>query len=173
MNEIEGKILAVNVPEIEKKLLDLGAKKVFDGTLVATAFDFPDKRFSRQEVLIRLRKEDDLTKLTYKKLLNTDEAKISEEIEVEVNDFNAMEKILLAIGLEPKRGYPFTKHRISYLLNGVHFELDTIAQFPTYLEIEAPTNKIMKDYAQKLGFSVTDIKPWGTREIFAYYQTKQ
>src|SRR5438128_1943145 len=106
MNEIEGKILEIDVADIEKKLLALGAEKVFDGKLVATIFDFPDKRFSQQEIIVRLRKEGDKTKLTYKKLLNTEKAKVSEEIEVGVEDYSAMEKILLAIGLEPKRGYP-------------------------------------------------------------------
>jgi len=146
MNEIEGKILEINVSDIEKKLLALGAMKIFDGKLVATIFDFPDKRFSQREIIVRLRKEGDKTKLTYKKLLNTDKAKVSEEIEVEVNEYEAMEKILLAIGLEPKRGYPLTKHRISYSLDNVHFDFDTFPQFPKYLEIEASDNKIIEDF---------------------------
>ncbi len=126
MNEIEGKILGINVQEVEKKLLALGAKKVFDGELVATMFDFPDKRFSQHEIIVRLRKEGDRTKLTYKKLLNIDKAKVSEELEVGVEDY----------------------------------------------KIEAPNSEAMLEYAKKLGFEDSDVKPWGTREIFAYYRKK-
>ncbi len=172
MNEIEGKILEINVPKVEKKLLAMGARKIFDGDLVATVFDFPDKRFSQQEILIRLRKENGETKLAYKKLLSTHQAKVSEETKVSVDDYDSMEKILLAIGLEPKRGYPFTKRRISYLVNNVRFDIDTLPQFPTYLEIEAPSSEVIKEYAIKLGFEASDVKPWGTREVFAYYRNK-
>lgn len=169
--EIEVKILEIDVVKIEKRLVELGAQKVFDGEIVATAFDFPDKRLSKQEILVRLRKKGEKVEFTVKKLLNTDQAKISEENEVEVSNYEAMEKTLFGIGLLPKRGYPLSKHRVSYVLGDIHLELDTFPQFPTFLEIEAPSIELIHKTAQDLGFSVSDVKPWGVREVFAYYRS--
>jgi adenylate cyclase class 2 len=171
MNEIEVKILEVDVPGLEKKLIELGGKKVFDGQITSVAFDFPDRRFSDDEILIRLRKKGNESELTVKKLVETKQSKISIEDEVIVSDFETMEKILQTIGLQ-KKNKPLTKHRMSYLLDNVHFEFDTYPQFPTYLEIEAPSNEAIAEYAQKLGLSVSDLKPWGVREVFAYYRNK-
>lgn len=173
MKETEAKILEVDAQDVCKRLEALGAQKVFEGELVATVYDFPDKRLSKQEILIRLRKEGNNTKLTYKKLLNADQAKVSEEIEVAVGDFDAMEKILLLLGLSPKKGYPLSKQRLSYVLDSTRFELDTFTQFPTYLEIEAPDDATIKKYAQKLGFTAASLKPWGVREVFAHYRNKK
>ena len=43
MEEHEVKILEVNRKEVEKKLIKLGAKKIFDGNLQTIFFDFNDK----------------------------------------------------------------------------------------------------------------------------------
>jgi len=172
MNEIEVKILEIDSSKIESKLKELKAEKIFEGDVEWTVFDNPDKRFSKKEVLIRLRKLGKKTQFTIKRLLNTEQAKVSEEIETEVSNYEAMEKALLLLGLTQKKGYPLKKHRISYTLKGVHFEIDTFPQFPTYLEIEAPSQEIIEQYVNELGFLPSDAKPWGTREVFSYYRTK-
>lgn len=173
MKEIEVKILEVKVADVENQLKELGARKIFEGEVVWVVFDFPDGRLSKQEILFRLRKRGEQTELTIKKLISLEEAKVSEETELLVNDFETAKKILEIIGLKQKQGYPLQKHRISYMLDNVHFELDTFPEFPTYLEIEGPSKEIIKEYAQKLGFSQNDLKPWGVREVFAYYRLKK
>ena len=47
MREIEVKILAVDRKALERRLRRLGARRVFDGTLRASFFDFKDGRFRR------------------------------------------------------------------------------------------------------------------------------
>ena len=121
--------------------------------------------------MVRLRKKGEKVEFTVKKLLNTDQAKISEENEVEVSNYEAMEKALSSIGLAPKRGYPLSKHRISYVLGNAHLELDTFPQFPTFLEIEAPSIELIHKTVKELGFVVSDINPWGVREVFAHYRS--
>ena len=171
MNEIEVKILEIDAADIQKRLKALGAKKVFDGEVSWTSFDFPAGRLSREKML-RLRKVGDKAELTYKKLLSTKGAKISEEIETKVADFEATKKILVSIGLSEKRGYPLHKHRISYVLKNVRFEIDTFQDFPTYLEIEGPDQNTINQYVEKLGFALSQTKPWGVRELFAHYRDK-
>lgn len=171
MKEIEAKILEIDSADIQKRLINLGAKKVFDGNLEWVVFDFSDGSLSKREILLRLRTSGQETKLTLKKLLNSEESKVSEETELAVSNFKTAMDVLEGIGLKVKKGYPLKKHRISYLLENTHFEIDTLPQFPTYLEIEAPSSEIIKEYVKKLGFSVNDIKPWGTREVFAHYRS--
>lgn len=170
MKEVEIKILEIDVEKIQKRLSALGAQRSFDGELVSIAFDFSDKRLSKDEILIRLRKEGLKVMLAYKKLLNTEHAKESEEIELEVTDFETATKFLNAIGLHAKKGYPMSKHRISYIKDGVHFEIDKLPDFPAYLEIEAPDISVIREWVEKLNLSIDDIKPWGVREVFNHYR---
>jgi adenylate cyclase, class 2 len=173
MKEIEVKILEINVTDIQRRLTDLGAQKVFEGEIEWLQYDFPDKRLFQNETFIRLRKKGDQSELTFKKLLNKDQAKVSEETEVVVSDFSAMQRILEALGLNIRRGYPLKKTRISYILDGTHFEIDTLPGIPSYLEIEGASKEKIQEYVQALGFIADDAKPWGTREIFAHYRDKK
>ena len=59
----------------------------------------------------------------------------------------------------------YQKHRISYELNGVKFEIDTYPNIPTFLEIEAPSEEIIQDYVQRLGFTMDDAKPFSFGDI--------
>ena len=68
MKELEAKILEVNRIQIEKTLGGLGAKKVFDGDIQTLLFDFEDGRIFKARDVLRLRKAQDKTELTYKKV---------------------------------------------------------------------------------------------------------
>lgn len=117
-----------------------------------------------------MRRQGEKTILTTKRLVSKNLAKISEEHEVETSDFLATQKILESMGFQVKRGYPMNKHRQSFVLGDVHFELDSFPNIPTFLEIEAPDRKVIDDYVLKLGLSLDNVKPWGTSEVFAYYR---
>ena len=56
MKEIEVKILEINVADVQKRLKELGAQKLFDGELEWVVFDFPDGRLGKEEILVRLRR---------------------------------------------------------------------------------------------------------------------
>ena len=47
MEEIEAKFLDINPQKIEKTLLSLGAKKVFDRVFKFRVFDYPDLRLHK------------------------------------------------------------------------------------------------------------------------------
>ncbi len=98
MEEIEIKILEVNRSTIEKTLANLDAKKVFDGDIQTFFFDFKEGTIIKQKDVLRLRKDQNKTELTYKKIHVTQTAKTAEEFSVEVSNFETDEDNLGKLG---------------------------------------------------------------------------
>jgi adenylate cyclase, class 2 len=170
MNEVEVKFLDVNSKDIIKKLQSFGAKKTFEGSIVPSFFDFPDRRLKARNQLLRLRKKGELLELTFKQKKKSSKAKIAVETELYVSDFEKMRSILLKIGLLERRRY--SKRRISYVLEDAHYELDTYAGMPTFLEVEASSVGALRKAVSKIGFSMNDAKPWSGRQVFEHYKKK-
>jgi len=166
MKEIEVKILEVNVPSIVKKLEALGAKKVLDTVQEIIYYDDKERNFSKER-LLRLRKNGNVIELALKKKMQSKGVKIADEKEVHVSDFEITRKILQGMGfIETRKA---TKHRISYHLPGISFELDTYPGIPTFLEIETEDEKLLEEYVKKLGFSMQEARPWTAKDVFKHY----
>lgn len=167
MQEMEVKVIDINKEEIIKKLLDLGAKKIFEGDIQASSYDFEDDRLTKDASFIRLRKMGDKPFLTFKKKITQDHAKVMEETETEVDDFDEMHRILLALGLKPAKDY--VKKRTSYKLGKARFEIDEYEKIPAYLEIEAPSIDLINAYVEKLGLDKEKVKTWTGKELLEHY----
>ncbi len=171
MQEIEVKILEINRKKIEKTLADMGAEKVFDGDIQTLFFDFEDGRIIKAKDVLRLRKEQDKIELTYKKVHFTKTTKTAEEYSVEVSNLETMKKILENIGLSATES--MEKHRISYKLGKVRFDIDrylgNYAYIPEFMEIEAENTGLIHRYAELLGFKKEDCLPWSTTELIQHY----
>lgn len=175
MKELEVKILEVNRIKIEEILTSLGAKKVFDGDIQTMFFDFKDGAIINAKNVLRLRKEQDRTELTYKKVHITETAKLAEEYSVEVSNLETMKKILENIGLSITES--MQKHRVSYTLNHTRFDIDCYAgnygYIPELLEIESENIDLIHKYAALLGFQAKDCLPWSTDELIHHYSFKK
>ncbi|MEK7106064.1 MAG: CYTH domain-containing protein, partial [Patescibacteria group bacterium] len=109
MEEYEIKFLEVDVPALEKKLLEIGAEKVGEYNYKRAIFDYPDWRLDKDHSWIRLRTDGKETTLTYKKRLGTtssdgqtsDEG--MQEIETGVDSYQKTYDLLTSIGLIIKR----------------------------------------------------------------------
>jgi len=171
MKEIEAKFLDINVKETAKKLERMGADIVYEGDIEAFYYDFPDSRISEGKGLLRLRKKNGFSELTFKKKISNEKLKIMDEYEVEVEDFEAMQKIIESLGMICTN--TSKKHRISYSLGDDHFELDTFSGIPTFLEIEANNPEMIEEYALKLGLSMQDAKPWTGKRVLSHYKKSE
>ena len=173
MLEIEVKILEIEEQAIRKKLEAMGAKIAFDGQIRNLYMDTPDEAYKKSDCVVRLRKKGERSLLTFKKRLDQTEAKVCEEHEVEVSDFDEMRAILEAMGL--RANLDMYKHRTSYRLKDAQFEIDRYqkphAGIPVFLEIEAKTLKMVHKYAESLGFDRAQCRPWSTWELIAHYHT--
>lgn len=170
MNEIEVKILEINVADIRSKLKQLGAKKIFDGQLQPVTFDFPDNRIRQAKQLLRVRTVGNSAELCFKGKKQNNQLKIQEEIEVNLDNFEDTIKILERIGLLATRHKP--KHRESYLLGNIRFELDTDPPIPPYLEIEAPSEAEVITYVKLLGFTMEQTTNMTGAEVHQFYDPK-
>ncbi|MBD3304154.1 class IV adenylate cyclase [Candidatus Woesearchaeota archaeon] len=171
MQEMEVKVIDINKEEIIKKLLELGAEKVFEGDIQASSYDFEDNRLAKDHAFIRLRKKGDKTFLTYKKKINQDYAKVMQELETEVKDFDEMQKILLAAGLKAAKDLD-RKKRTSFQIDNILFEIDEHENVPAYMEIEAPTLDLINEYVEKLGLDKEKVKTWTGKELLEHYGIK-
>lgn len=166
--EVEIKFLEINKDEIIRKLEKLGAKKVFEGYITDLFFDFDDMNLTKNGKLLRLRKMGNNTKLTFKEKISKDRFKVTEELELTVSDFEIMKNILENLGL--KIIWKVEKHRISFVLGDVNFEIDTYFGIPTLLEIEAQDETTLEKYVKLLDLSLEKGKTWTGREVLEYYR---
>ncbi|MCW4030160.1 MAG: class IV adenylate cyclase [Candidatus Bathyarchaeota archaeon] len=175
MDEVEVKILEVNREKISRLLEGLGAKKIFEGDIQTLFFDFSDQRIVKAKDVLRLRRQQDKTELTYKKVQFTQNAKVAREISVNVSDLEGMQEILGLLGLRVTEC--MQKRRVSYRVGSAQFDFDKYSGkygfIPEFLEIEAQNVEEIHRYAEALGFRVEDCLPWSTRELIRHYTHKK
>tara|TARA_Y100000310_G_C20415449_1_gene684084 strand:+ start:84 stop:602 length:519 start_codon:yes stop_codon:yes gene_type:complete len=170
MKEIEVKILEIDVEEIRKKLLALGAEKVFDGELKVTGFDYPDERLDKEGKILRVRKVGEKVELCFKGKKEASKFKVREEIEVTTSGFKDTITILEKAGLQIF--YKGEKRRESYQIEKVRFEIDYYEGIPPFLEIEAQTEEEVIEWVEKLGFKMKQTTNMNGRDVKEYYENK-
>jgi len=176
MKEIEIKIIEINRNKVEDHLATLGAAKTFDGDIETWFFDFQDDRITRARNLLRLRRIGDKTDLTFKKFSESQSAKVRDEYEVVVSDFESMRLILESVGLFPTKR--MRKHRTSYTLkSGVEVDIDKYAgeysHIPELLEIEGEDVETIHLHAKLLGFQPEECRSWTTFDLIDHYSDKK
>jgi adenylate cyclase, class 2 len=134
--EVEVKFLAPDLPALRERLLSAGARqqraRQFERNL---RYDTPRETLRQREQLLRLR-QDDGVRLTFKGMASEQagsEAKVREEFEVTVSDFEQMGAILGRLGFAPVQIYE--KYRETFTLDGVEIVLDELP-FGNFVELE-------------------------------------
>ena len=86
-----------------------------------------------------------------------------------------MKKILENLGLDETES--MEKHRVSYTLQNVRFDidryLDQYEYIPEFLEIEAENIDLIYEYAKLLGFKSEDCLPRSTSELTQHYSSSK
>jgi predicted adenylyl cyclase CyaB len=122
-----------------------------------------------------LRKEQNKTELTYKKVHVTQTAKTTEEHTVELSSFETMKIILENLGLSVIDS--MQKHRVSYILGDARFDFDKYSgdngYIPEFMEIEAKSIDSIYKYAALLGFETKNCLPWSTPDLIKHYSFKR
>lgn len=166
MEEIEVKILNINKDEIIQKLDSFGAKKVFDGPMNSVYLDYEDK-LKNKEKMLRIRQKGEKCILTLKIKKKDSEAKINDEYETEVKNFEEARIIFKNLGFK-EFATDFRK-RISYKFRNSLVEIDIYETIPPFLEVESPNKDELKEIVKLLGFSMEQTKKWTGKEVLNFY----
>lgn len=147
--EIEAKWLNIDISEMRKKLVSAGATLVAsERQMIRAVFDYPDKRLEKIGGWVRVRNEGDKVTLSYKQL-NDRTLHGTKEVMVIVNDYDSTCTFLESIGLE-KVSVQETK-RESWKIGEAEIELDTWPWIPSFIEIEAKDEAVLRKTASSLG----------------------
>jgi len=163
--EIEVKIRVAAAETWRHRLAACGAEAVAPRQLERDqVYDTPAGDLGGRGMLLRLRRCGDACVLTLKEPppANDPAFKVRRETEVQVSDFTAMERVLLAVGLQPR--FAYEKYRETFALDGALVLLDE-TPIGTFLEIEGEPGAIDRA-AARLGFSRSDYLRDSYRSLF-------
>ncbi len=159
--EIEATFVEIDKAELRKKLKLLDAKLIRPEVLMRRiVFDTGPDSF------MRVRDEGNRIVMTYK-CHHNDTITGTEEINVEVSDYDATIAILRASGLRPKADE--ASYRESWELDDVEIDIDTWPWIPTYVEIEGKTSEAVKKIANKLGFDMRTAIIGSVDDVYKLY----
>lgn len=161
MQELEIKLLEINVGNVLRILSNLGAIKTFDSEILADFF------INERKEKIRLRRTNVGNVMTFKRRLQDIGIMHNEEHEVMFDDYDAMERILLAIGFTHYG--QSRKHRESHSFEGIVFDIDTHVGIPTYVEVESSNREQVQRGVELLGYTMEQGSTYSERELKAFY----
>ena len=170
--EIEVKVLEVNKKELEKKLVAVGAKKIFSNNKIVQE-SYKNKELQKKRASIRVRQIGKELYITFKEFKEIKQnVKNCKEIEFQVSsDFKTIQEVFLALGLKKHRR--IEKIRTSYKLKDITFDIDEVIKpfkIPCYFEIEAKSYKEIEKTLQLLDIPKSKAKPWGTKQLLKHYE---
>ena len=150
--EVEVKFLVANLEVFRERLLAAGGTlakaRIFERNV---RFDTPDNDLLKKGQLLRLR-QDSGVRVTFKgevpQALQS-EAKVREELEVSVNDFETTALIFERLGFAPMQVYE--KYRETFVLGAVEVVLDEMP-YGDFVELEGEEAEI-KTTATNLGLA--------------------
>lgn len=163
MQELETRIMDIDVDQIRSILLKNGAEKVKSEDQINDIYDFEDGRLLAQKGYARIRTVNDKLNnkvvyyMTTKKMISQDRFKVMEENETIIEDKKMGEGIFKSLGLILKESNK--KYRESYKLNDCLIEIDindkSFCPFP-YLEIETTSEEKLESIVKLLGYTLDD-----------------
>ncbi|EHI97785.1 adenylate cyclase [Clostridium sp. DL-VIII] len=163
MQELETRIVDIDVDSIRNILLLNGAEKVKMENQINDIYDFEDGRLLAEKGYARIRTVNDMLNnkiiyfMTTKKMLSQERFKVMEENEVIINNKNMGEGIFKSLGLVLKESNK--KYRESYKLHDCLIEIDIndkkFCPFP-YLEIETTSEEKLERVVKLLGYALDD-----------------
>ena len=161
-NEIEAKFLDIDKDKIRVKLKEIGAKLEKPEVLMKRVVFY-----TGEHSFARVRDEGDKIVMTYKNVNNDNSILGTKEVNIDVNDYDDAILFLKGCGLEMKANQETRREIWKY--GNVEICIDTWPWIPTFIEIEGPTEELVWDTANKLGFEKTQAKFGSVDTTYQHY----
>jgi adenylate cyclase class 2 len=150
--EIEAKLKVDSLRKVEEKLQQLGARFVAEQLQSDIHFDDSNATLANTDQCLRLRRQviGETTRylLTYKGAKEKSNYKKRQEIEVEVGDAEAIQKLLSSLGYQQK--LCVEKKRRLWRLGECEVALDRLQELGSFVEIEGPDDKQIAQVQESL-----------------------
>ena len=160
--EFETKVLCINPVDIIEALRKLGAEETPEVLMRRYVFDL----FTEDIEWLRLRDDGEKVTLTYKhKFKGNTEIGKTEEIEVEVADFDKTAQILKKVPF--KHVYYQENKRHLFKIDGIEFSIDCWPKIDPYLEVESSSKEKIAEGLKVLGLEGKDA---GDKDIVEIYK---
>ena len=163
--EFEVKLLEVDLPSLRRKLVALGA--ISSGTQNMKRYVYhPHDMVPGSHRWLRLRDDGRKTTLTFKHI-KSDKLGDTDELEVEVGDFDSMHLLLTKAGILPT-SYQENR-RESWELKGhpgVEVCIDWWPLLEPYVEVEGPDEATVMKIVKLLGFTPDQVTTLNTMELY-------
>ncbi|MBM2618259.1 class IV adenylate cyclase [Actinoplanes sp. LDG1-06] len=148
--EFEARFLDIDTDAFRHTLRAQGGLCVMPRTLMRR-FVFTNKDIAERGGWLRLRDEGRRVTMTYKQTTSDVSAiDTTLEAEIQVDDFLAAKALLEAMGFEALRYQE--NYREEWKLGEVTLDVDTWPGLSTYVEVEGPSEAVVRETAEKLGF---------------------
>ncbi|MBI4434711.1 CYTH domain-containing protein [Candidatus Uhrbacteria bacterium] len=167
-NEFEAKCVVVTVEDARQRLERIGARCVQPERVLRRAvFDFPDDALDHRGAWVRVRDEGDKITMSYKQAPAG--AKIADclETELTIDSYDRGIAFCEDLGMI-RKSYQETK-RETWEANAVTFDIDTWPGVPTFIEVEAVTEDIVRRNVETLGFSWDSVFFGGVGVIYQHF----
>jgi adenylate cyclase class 2 len=133
MYEVECKVATPHEP-VRERLAALDGEPIDSLQQEDTYYDAPHRAFAATDEALRVRRENETTRLTYKGPLLDSESKTRAEHETTVESAETTAKILDALGFTPAA--TVEKEREKFRCRGYTVALDTIVGLGEFVEVE-------------------------------------
>lgn len=148
--EFEAKFLDVDPAQVRATLRACGAARVFPERLMRRkVFDYPDGRLTAKHCWLRVRDEGDRVTMSFKQQRDTTLRGTTDRT-ITVSDFDATCVLVLSLGLMEK-SYQETRREL-WMYQGAEVTIDTWPWIPSFVEVEAPNEQLLREVVTALGF---------------------
>lgn len=165
MQEIETKILEIDIEEVKQKLKSLGAKEIQNTRLFVDWFRPKEHEQGEVPWFLRIRTDSEgNSEITWKgkrEFLGASSTK--KEINLKIQDPKAASDLFLEFGMS-LYGHQ-EKDRISWLYQDWRFDLDQYPNMPAYLEIEGKSEESIQEAIKLLELVHKVATPKGERDV--------
>lgn len=165
--ELEAKFFEIDPTDVRRRLTEAGATCVSPERLMRRkTYDYPDRHLATVSAWVRVRDEGDKVTMSFKQMKDRSMQGMNEAF-VKVNSYEDACAFLEAIGLTQKAFQE--SRRETWELDECEIVIDWWPWVPPYVEVEGPSEELIRATSEKLGFDWSKKYHGGIETVYEYF----